>query len=175
MITKTHLLLKFLKDSYNKNLNTQAIIVNHNKIKALYFVSDREGGFGGLDIWVSIIDERGNFGVPINAGSQINTSFDEITPFYNKNENKLYFSSNKDSGQGGFDIYKSEGELNLWGEPEAVKKLNSKQDEMYLTFLTQPRVIFHQTGLEQNLKARSFVVMTYFHLYITNKTHHQQI
>ena len=148
--------VEVFKDSYNKNLNTQPIIVNHNKIKALYFVSDREGGFGGLDIWVSIIDERGNFGVPINAGSQINTSFDEITPFYNKYENKLYFSSNKDSGQGGFDIYKSEGELNLWGEPEGVKKLNSKQDEMYLTFFNSTSGYFSSNRAGAKFESMEF-------------------
>ena len=44
--------------------------------------------------------------MPINAGKTINTSFDEISPFYNEIESKLYFSSNrKTKNLGGYDIY----------------------------------------------------------------------
>jgi outer membrane protein OmpA-like peptidoglycan-associated protein len=46
----------------------------------------------------------------------------------------MYFSSNRKNGFGGFDIYKSEGRLNLWREPENVKELNTKKDDLYLTF-----------------------------------------
>ncbi len=114
--------------------NTQPFISSHNSQKVLYFVSDREGGFGGQDIWLSIINDDGNFGVPINAGNKINTAGDEVTPFYNKYEGAMYFSSNKKGGSGGFDIYKAKGSLNLWGEAKNAKKLNSNQDELYLTF-----------------------------------------
>ena len=93
--------VEIFKDSYNKNLNTQAIIVNHNKIKALYFVSDREGGFGGLDIWVSIIDERGNFGVPINAGSQINILLTKSHLFIIKMKTNYIFLQIKILDKGG--------------------------------------------------------------------------
>ena len=67
----------------------------------LYFVSDRTGGFGGLDIWLSIIDINGNFGVPLNAGDKINSPADEITPFYNKFDGLMYFASNEKEGIGG--------------------------------------------------------------------------
>ncbi|MBT5615268.1 MAG: hypothetical protein HOJ77_03320, partial [Flavobacteriales bacterium] len=53
--------------------NIQSHITVHNNQNVIYFVSDREGGFGGLDIWLSVIDINGNFGVPINAGSRINS------------------------------------------------------------------------------------------------------
>lgn len=114
--------------------NTQPIIVYHNSTKALYFVSDRSGGFGGLDIWISIIDKNGKFGVPINLGPKINSSNDEITPFYNQDECMMYFSTNRKGTEGGFDIYKSKGALNLWDNPINVKELNSPQDDLYLTF-----------------------------------------
>ena len=114
--------------------NTQPIIVSHKSSKALYFVSNRNGGFGGLDIWLSIIDNDGKFGAPINLGSKINSYDDDITPFYNQEEGMMYFSSNKKGGLGGFDIYKSKGVLNLWEDPQNVKELNSPQDELYLTF-----------------------------------------
>ena len=117
-----------------ETINTQAHISEHNSQEVLYFVSNRNGGFGGLDIWLSIIDKSGNFGIPINAGNKINSSADEITPFFNTNDGNMYFSSNRKKSIGGFDIYKTDGKFNLWNEPQNVKELNTKQDEMYLTF-----------------------------------------
>ena len=122
--------------------NTQPHITINNKQKIMYFVSDRKGGFGGLDIWLSIIDNNGNYGIPINAGKSINSAADEITPFLNIDERTLYFSSNKKDGHGGFDIYKSTGKLNLWDTPKNVIALNSKYDEMYLTFFTKDKGYF---------------------------------
>jgi hypothetical protein len=124
------------------NKNVQSHLVKHNNQEVLYFVSDREDGFGGMDIWLSIIDENGNFGVPINAGERINTSSDEITPFFSPYENTLYFSSNRKGGLGGFDVYKSNGKLNLWTKASNVKHFNSKDDEMYLSFYSKDKGYF---------------------------------
>lgn len=72
----------------------------------LYFVSNRPGGVGGLDIWYSLIDPKFGFSQPVNI-KEINTSNDEITPFYHKENDFLYFSSDGRPGLGGLDIYKS--------------------------------------------------------------------
>ena len=124
------------------NNNVQSHLIKHKNQEVLYFVSDREDGFGGMDIWLSIIDENGNFGVPINAGERINTPSDEITPFFNPYENTLYFSSNRKGGLGGFDVYKSSGKLNLWTKTSNVKHFNSKDDEMYLSFYSKDKGYF---------------------------------
>lgn len=72
----------------------------------LFFVSNREGGLGGLDIWYSLIDPKFGYSQPINI-KEINTSNDEVTPFYHKDNDFLYFSSDGRPGLGGLDIYKS--------------------------------------------------------------------
>ena len=72
----------------------------------IYFVSNREGGAGGLDIWYSLIDPKFGYSQPINI-KEINTSNDDITPFYNVENDFLYFSSDGRLGLGGLDIYKS--------------------------------------------------------------------
>ena len=138
--------------AYQKEtLNTQPHISKHNSQEVLYFVSNRKGGFGGLDIWLSIIDKDGNFGIPINAGNKINSLADEITPFLNNNDGDIYFSSNRKNGVGGFDIYKAEGKLNLWDKPKNVKELNTQQDEMYLTFYNK-----NEGYLSSNRKGAKF-------------------
>jgi hypothetical protein len=138
--------------AYQKEtLNTHPHISKHNSQEVLYFVSNRKGGFGGLDIWLSIIDKDGNFGIPINAGNKINSLADEITPFLNNNDGDIYFSSNRKNGVGGFDIYKAEGKLNLWDKPKNVKELNTQQDEMYLTFYNK-----NEGYLSSNRKGAKF-------------------
>ncbi len=122
--------------------NTQPHIAIHNQQKVLYFVSNRKGGFGGMDIWLSIINKDGKHGIPINAGDKINSEFDEITPFFNSFEEVLYFSSNRENGVGEFDIYTVNGKLNLWDKPINAIQLNTKQDEMYLSFYTQTKGYF---------------------------------
>ena len=74
--------------------------------KNLYFASNRGGGQGGFDIYVC--SKRGNiWGEPRNLGASVNTPGDEITPFFDGKT--LYFSSDFQTGYGGFDIFKTEG------------------------------------------------------------------
>ena len=127
---------RILKNEVNltNSTNTHPNIIIFNNKKILYFVSDRKGGYGGMDIWFSIIDDFGNYGSPINAGHNINTKHDEITPFYNIWTGEMFFSSDKKKDRHDFDIYKSKGEGNLWEESLEVKNLNSEQDDLYLNF-----------------------------------------
>ena len=128
-------------NTQNKN-TTQPFISIHQNQKTLYFVSDRSGGFGGLDIWLTILDKDNNFGIPINAGPKINSKSDEITPFYNHNDGKLYFSSNRENSSGGFDVYSSLGSLNLWREADNLEDINSEFDETHLTFFSEEKIYF---------------------------------
>ena len=128
-----------INDAYSNN--TQPHIAQHGKQKVIYFVSNRKGGFGGLDIWVSILGLNGSFGPPINLGKNINTSADEITPFYNNWTGELFFSTNRKPKQG-FDIYKSSGSINLWENSTKIDKINTLKDEMYVTFSSEKEGYF---------------------------------
>jgi outer membrane protein OmpA-like peptidoglycan-associated protein len=81
--------------------------------RRLYFASDRPGGFGDLDIWVSEKKSDGSWGEPVNLGSEINTPADEDTPFVHE-DGTLYFGSNGHLGLGSFDIFKSEWKEGKW-------------------------------------------------------------
>lgn len=75
--------------------------------QTLYFVSNRPGGFGGSDIWMSKRLNNGEWGVPENMGPYINSRKDEISPFIHYDDQTLYFASEGMAGMGGLDIYLS--------------------------------------------------------------------
>lgn len=71
----------------------------------LYFTSDKEGGYGGKDIWIARRGKDGNWSEVVNAGPAINTSFDEQSPFIHPDDNTLYYASNNpEFSIGGYDI-----------------------------------------------------------------------
>lgn len=102
----------------------------------LYFSSDREGGFGGHDIWVAFRDDKDDeFSRPFNLGPTINTPGDEMFP-YLRSDTVLYYSSDGLPGMGGLDIFVTtideEGE---WTIPENVKPpFNSEFNDFGLVF-----------------------------------------
>ena len=73
--------------------------------KILYFSSNREGGFGGTDIWMSRKDSNGHWATAVNMGPLINTAGDDESPFIHPDDNTLYFSSTGHPGFGGQDIF----------------------------------------------------------------------
>ncbi len=87
--------------------------------KYLYFVSSRKGGYGGKDIWRSEITKNG-FLNPENLGSNINTKFDEMSPFLHPDNITMYFASNGHIGMGDYDIFmcRRRSAVNKWNKPE---------------------------------------------------------
>ena len=85
--------------------------------RTLYFVSNRKGGHGGMDIWKTTFD-GGQWTAPENLGPEINTEFDEMSPFIHFDDRTLYFSSNRPEGMGGFDLFVAKrGDDGRWGAP----------------------------------------------------------
>ncbi len=70
--------------------------------RAMYFTSDREGGYGGRDIWVSRWDGK-EWVEPKNAGAEINSAFDDFSPYISEDGSRLFFASNRERRQS--DIY----------------------------------------------------------------------
>ncbi len=102
--------------------------------RTLYFVSDRPGGFGKLDIWMSTQDVNGRWGTPVNLGDKINTPDFESSPFIHHDNKTLYFSSNGHIGMGGFDLFIARKDENgKWSNPENLGyPINTFKDEIGL-------------------------------------------
>lgn len=100
--------------------------------KTLYFVSDREGGVGGYDIYKTVKETNGEWGYPVNLGTAINTPGNEKSPFIHTDSQTLYFSSDGLMGLGGYDIFyaklNSDGS---WNKPKNIGyPINSFDDDV---------------------------------------------
>ena len=103
--------------------------------KSLYFISNQPGGFGGTDIWFSELQENGQWGKPINAGSTINSEGNEMFPSFGS-DGFLYYSSDGHPGMGGLDVFQSNKIETGWTEPKNLQHpINSGGDDFsYITW-----------------------------------------
>lgn len=100
----------------------------------LFFASNRDGGQGQMDIWMSRLADDGNYEQAVNAGNMINTPGNEVTPFFDVNLRQLFFSSDWHYGFGNFDIFSSSGELTNWSTPQnLLPPINTPQNDLYYT------------------------------------------
>ncbi len=101
----------------------------------MYVVSDRPGGYGGRDIYQVLRERDGKWGKPKNMGPEVNTAYDEDSPFISIDGKNLYFSSNGPKSMGGFDILMSvRSGKNKWAESVNLGfPINSCGDDLYYT------------------------------------------
>lgn len=105
----------------NKNINSPHFWETSASISAdgkrLFFTSNRPGGQGELDIYVSELDSKGSWGKAVNLGPTINTPFHEDSPFIHHDGVTLFFSSDGHPTMGSNDIFKSEFRDGQWSKP----------------------------------------------------------
>jgi hypothetical protein len=119
----------------NKNINTKHW-ESHGFIsedgEQFIFASDRPGGFGGLDLYISH-KVNGDWGAAVNLGPEINTPFNEDRPFLINKVKTLFFSSQGHQNIGGYDLYRSDMQPNgLWSNPKNLGyPLNTPDDNLF--------------------------------------------
>jgi len=136
----------------NKNINSKSqetfasLSPDGNQ---LFFVSDRKGTKGGTDIFVSKKLKDGTWGEAKNLGGEINSVYDEETPFLHKN-GTLFFASKGHNSIGGFDIFASKKDSSgNWSEPVNLSlPINSVFDD----FAYMPTEIGEKAYLSSNRK-----------------------
>jgi outer membrane protein OmpA-like peptidoglycan-associated protein len=103
--------------------------------KHLLFSSNQPGGFGKYDLWMIAMDGEKPIGNALNLGSNINTSGNDVTPFYFPEDSRLSFSTDGRLGMGGLDIFETTGSItqNQWTNPitHLSAPYNSVKDDEY--------------------------------------------
>jgi len=112
--------------------------------RQLFFVSNRSGGRGGKDIWVSYKNAKGTWTKAKNLGKDINSSKDDISPFLHWDNQTLYYASKGFVGMGGFDIFLSRlDEAGNWGTVKNIGyPINSPSDENSLIVAKDGRTAY---------------------------------
>jgi len=155
-------------ESLGKNINTK----DYHEPSAcyspdgnsLYFVTDKPGGFGDHDIYISHKDEKGKWGVAENLGAAINTKYDEDGVYMHPDGKTLYFSSQGHSSMGGFDIFKSvyDEELNAWGTPVNIGyPVNTPEDDAFFVISASGRHGYYTSASPDGLGLRDLYVVTF--------------
>ena len=127
--------------------------------RTLYFVSNRPGGRGGNDIYVSSLNQAGEWSKPVNLGEKVNTAFDDISPFIHANGQTLYFASNGHTGMGGYDLFLTELQEGQWQEPRNMGyPINTHEDQVSLFVTADGKVGYYAYEEKRNNQiARSMI------------------
>lgn len=154
-------------EAFNKNINTKY----HEPSgcyspdgNALYFVSDKPGGLGDHDIYVSYKDAKGNWGKAVNLGPTINTAYGEEAVFMHPDGKTLYFSSQGHNSMGGYDIFKSvyDEATKTWGKPVNLGyPVNTTDDDIFFVLSASGKRGYYTSADSQSLGLRDLYVITF--------------
>lgn len=126
--------------------------------RTLFFVSDRRGGIGNKDIYVSYKLENGKWTKAENLGTNINTPYDEISPFIHVNGRTLFIASSGKPGFGGFDIYRSDYENGAWTATENFGSPVNNHEDQFSLFITRDGMRGFYSH-EDNFKTNSSILL----------------
>lgn len=126
----------------------------------LYFASDRKGGHGKKDIWVSSLDKKGKWSEPKNLGGTVNTADDENAPFIHANGQTLFYASNGLPGMGGMDIFISQRIDTVWSEPKNLGyPINTVSEQVGLSISSDGGMAYYSDDFSENGKNRALLYM----------------
>ena len=129
--------------------------------RLLYFTSDRPGGYGGLDIYVSEKNDNGTWGKAENLGPTINTSNDEEGPFIHHDGITLYFSSKGHATMGGFDIlWSKKNEFGTWKLPENMGyPVNTTENDAFFVMTPDGKRAYYASYREDGVGSTDIFMM----------------
>src|SRR5690606_13475631 len=104
--------------------------------KTIYFASDRLNGYGGLDIYKTVLQPNGSWSAPVNLGPGINTKANEDAPFIHPDQKTLFFTSDGHNSMGGRDIFMTKLVGDKWSTPENMGyPVNTTANDNYFTLI----------------------------------------
>lgn len=154
--------------SFGKNVNTkdyhESSAAYSPDGNSLYFVSDKPGGLGKHDIYVSVKDAKGNWGDAKNLGPMINTEFNEEAVFMHPDGKTLYFSSEGHNSMGGYDIFKSVYDVTKqsWSKPENLGyPVNTSDNDIFFVISADGRHGYYTSMNIKEKKGRDIYMITF--------------
>lgn len=130
----------------------------------LYFVSYREDGFGGSDIYYVQKDKKGKWEKTAhNLGAPVNTKYDEESVFLLPDGKTMYFSSKGHKTMGGFDIFKTEMDsLGHWSEPENIGyPINTADDDLTYVMAANGKHAYYSSVKRDGYGLRDLYMISY--------------
>lgn len=120
--------------------------------KKMFFVSERKGGVGMGDIWVSERMSKSEWGIPVNIGVNINTPEDEKMVAVHPEGNMIFFASEGHLGLGGYDIYMSEFKNGEWQKPSNLgSPINTVDDDVNFSLTTDLKTAYYSGFNKESL------------------------
>jgi outer membrane protein OmpA-like peptidoglycan-associated protein len=153
--------VKLNQNINSKNWEPSAFISADGQ--SIYFSSNRPGGFGKRDLYVSEKTEKGEWGKAVNMGALINTPFDEDAPFIHPDGVTLFFSSNGHNTMGGFDIfYSTLSNDNKWLAPVNVGyPVNSPDDDIFYVVSADKKKAYYSSFKEGGYGEKDNYMITF--------------
>ena len=114
----------------------------------MIFSSNKSGGYGGKDLWFSEKKEDNIWSKPVNMGPNINSPYDEISPFLHADGITFFYSSNNEKSIGGYDIFVTQKDKNnIWAAAENLGiPINTVFNEKYFSTSVDGTIGYYESN-----------------------------
>lgn len=141
-----------IKNEYNYSDKSYYYLSNNRKV--LLMSALREDTKGGLDMYVSFLEDDSTWTEPLNIGADVNSVGDEVSPFMAADDRTMYFSSNGYSGYGGSDVYASkrlDDSWTKWSKPENMgSTINSEFEDLFFYIPVRSDKAYYSRGVSDD-------------------------
>jgi len=122
----------------------------------LLLTSNRKDSYGGMDIYISTLDDDGEWSEPVNLGDTINTELNEDNPFLSSDGKRLYFSSQGHYNIGGYDVFYADRQADgSWSSPVNLGyPLNTTDDDLFYMPLGEGKLAYQAIFDDENIGSR---------------------
>jgi hypothetical protein len=124
--------------------------------KELLLTSNRKDSYGGMDIYISTLNDDGKWSEPVNLGDSINTELNEDNPFFSSDGKRMYFSSQGHYNIGGYDVFYSDRQADgSWSSPINLGyPLNTTDDDLFYLPLGSGKLAYQAIFDDENIGSR---------------------
>ena len=141
-----------IKNEYNYSDKSYFYLTNTRKVLLMSVM--RDDTKGGLDIYVSFMEDDSTWTEPLNIGADVNTVGDEVSPFMAADNQTMYFSSNGYSGFGGSDVYATkrlDDTWTKWSKPENMgSTINSEYEDLFFYIPVKSDKAYYSRGVSDD-------------------------